>query len=88
MPQGDFERELHLAAGGELALGDPAPGSSLARRFRPNAALVTQLMAVRLDAPQTRARRRAGDAEGIAAYGATGEKIRTGRRRPGASWAC
>jgi hypothetical protein len=85
MPQGDFERELQLADGGEPY--DAAPGSSLARRFRPNAALVTQLMAIRLDAPQTRARRRAGDAEAVAAYGAAGEKIRTGRRRPGASWA-
>jgi hypothetical protein len=63
-----------------------APGSKLARRFRHNAPLVTQLMAVRMDAPQTRARRRAAPAEGVAAYGATGNAITLGRRAPGLSW--
>jgi hypothetical protein len=58
-----------------------------AHRFRPSAPIVAQLMAVRLDAPQTRARRRAADAEGVAAYGATGEKVRLGKRQPGPSWA-
>jgi len=63
-----------------------APGSTLARRFRHNAPIVTQLMAVRMDAPQTRARRRAAPAEGVAAYGATGTAIRLGRRATGPSW--
>ncbi len=63
------------------------PGSTLSRRFRHNAPIVAQLMAVRLDAPQTRARRRAGQEEGVAAYGATGESLIKARRRTGPSWA-
>ena len=85
-----FEGELQRACDGQtgaLTALDPAPGSTLAPRFRHHAPIVTQLMAARLDAPQTRARRRIGDAEGVAAYGATGEKIRLGQRKSGPSWA-
>jgi hypothetical protein len=64
-----------------------AAPSGPAHRFRPSAPIVAQLMAVRLDAPQTRARRRAANAEGVAAYGATGEKVRLGQRQTGPSWA-
>jgi hypothetical protein len=85
-----FAREMERLTGGETETGTPymaEPGSTLTRRFRHNAPLVTQLMAVRMDAPQTRARRRAGPAEGVAAYGATGTAITLGRRTTGPSWA-
>lgn len=84
-----FAKILAEAAKREPEAGDlmPMPGSTLARRFRHNAPLVTQLMAVKMDLPQVRARRRAGNEEGVAAYGATGETIVKGRRGKGPSWA-
>lgn len=88
----DFSEELEKAV---EAARPPAvlvplaaePGSGLSRRFRPNATIVTQLWAAKLDAPQARARRRADPEEGVAAYGAAGQSIIRGRRRPGPSWA-
>jgi hypothetical protein len=64
----------------------PAGPAAPARRYRPNAPIVTQLFAARLDLPQARARRRASTEEGIAAYGATGTALRLARRSVGASW--
>ncbi len=75
-----------MSAGFEIVAQTDA-GTDRAYRFLPDANLVTQLLAMKLDAPQTRVRRRAVDAEGVAAYGATGDKIRLGRRAPGASFA-
>lgn len=59
----------------------PFPGS-----YRPDASIVTQLFAARLDLPQTRARRRASAEEGAGAYGATRTALSTARRAVGASW--
>ena len=63
-----------------------APGSSLSRRYRHNATIISQLIAVKLDVPQARERRRAGTEEGVAAYGATGDAIKVARRARGLSW--
>jgi hypothetical protein len=85
-----FAREIERLIDRETQIGTSLmaePGSTLTRRFRHNAPIVTQLIAVRMDAPQTRARRRAGPAEGVAAYGATGNAIALGRRTTGPSWA-
>lgn len=46
----------------------PAPASS--RSVKPSAVFVAQLIATALDAPQTRARRRAEPGDGLAAYNA------------------
>jgi hypothetical protein len=83
------ELERVTAAGEPSALVPLAvePGTTLTRRFRPNANIVTQLWAAKLDAPQARARRRAGPEEGVAAYGEAGQSIARGRRRTGPSWA-
>jgi len=88
----DFSEELEKAveaARPSVALVPlaAAPGTGLSRRFRPNANIVTQLWAAKLDAPQARARRRAGPEEGVAAYGEAGQSIARGRRRTGPSWA-
>ena len=85
-----FSEELEQAGAAyppPACAGMAAPGATLARRFRHNAPLVAQLMAVRLDAPQTRARRRAGSEEGAAADGATGETLVRARRGACPSWA-
>jgi hypothetical protein len=86
----EIERVLVTETKAGFPLGGPLtmvePGSTLTRRFRHNAPLVTQLMAVRMDEPQTRARRRAAPAEGVAAYGATGTAITLGLRARGPSW--
>ena len=89
MTENAFVREIERLIDRETQIGTSLmaePGSTLARRFRHNAPIVTQLMAVRMDAPQTRARRKAAPAEGVAAYGATGNAIRLGRRTTGLSW--
>jgi hypothetical protein len=72
-------------AGTSLAVVAASP-TTQAKRFRPNAPIVTQLFATKLDLPQTRERRRASTGEGIAAYGATGTALRLGRRTVGTSW--
>ena len=85
-----FAEELERATAVALpsaVVPEAEPGSTLARRFRPNANIVTQLWAAKLDAPQARARRRAGSQEGVAAYGEAGQTIIKGRRRSGPSWA-
>lgn len=60
---------------------DPA-----ANRYRPDASIITQLFAAKLDLPQTRARRRASAEEGATAYGATRTVLHAARRQPGMSW--
>jgi hypothetical protein len=54
--------------------------------YRPDASIVTQLFAAKLNLPQTRARRRASAEEGAGAYGATRTALNTARRTAGASW--
>ena len=83
----ELERATAVAAPSAVVPRAGEPGSTLARRFRPNATIVTQLWAAKLDAPQARARRRAGPQEGVAAYGEAGQTIARGRRRTGPSWA-
>ena len=83
----ELEKVVSEPETGTAVLALAVPGESLARRFRHNAPLVTQLWAAKLDAPQARARRRAAPEEGVAAYGQTGETIVRGRRARGASWA-
>jgi hypothetical protein len=87
VPKHDFEQELErtVAARSTDVLAC-APGATLARRFRHNAPIVTQMIAMKVDAPQTRLRRRAGQREAAAAYGATGATLVKGRRATGPSW--
>jgi len=66
-----------------LSVQQPEP---VRRRPRPSAPVVAQMLATRLDAPQTRSRRRAQDSEAAAVYGAAGEAIKIGKRAPGAAW--
>jgi hypothetical protein len=61
-------------------------GAPTCRRGPAHAPLVAQLLATRLDAPQTRSRRRAENAEGVAVYGAAGQSIQIGKRVRGESW--
>lgn len=83
----ELERAASAPPSAALVATAAEPVSPLARRFRPNATIVTQLWAAKLDAPQARARRRAGPEEGVAAYGEAGRTIARGRRRTGPSWA-
>jgi hypothetical protein len=55
--------------------------------YRPNATIVTQLFAAKLDLPQSRARRRASAEDAAYAYGATRTILRVARRGHGPSWA-
>jgi hypothetical protein len=61
--------QIETEAGGRaiVALGAEAPRRPMAKPFLP---LVAQLLAVRLDLPQARARRREAPAQGAAAYAA------------------
>jgi hypothetical protein len=52
-----------------IALSEPSPDWS-ARRGRPRADFLAQLIATAAHTPQTRARRRAEPAEAVAIYGA------------------
>jgi hypothetical protein len=83
----ELERATAVPVLSEVVPQAAEPGSTLTRRFRPNATIVTQLWATKLDAPQARARRRAEPEEGVAAYGEAGQTIARGRRRTGPSWA-
>ena len=83
----ELERATAAAVPSAVVPQAVEPGSTLTRRFRPNANIVTQLWAAKLDAPQARARRRAGPQEGVAAYGEAGQTIARGRRGTGPSWA-
>ncbi len=71
---------------GKSLVAADAAGRSALGRYRPNASILTQLFAAKLDLPQARARRRATAEEGAAAYGATRAVLGTARRQPGASW--
>jgi hypothetical protein len=71
---------------GTSLIAAPAGPAVPAGRFRPNAPIVTQLFAMKLDMPQARARCRARTEEGVAAYGATGTALRLARRSVGESW--
>ncbi len=55
--------------------------------WRPNASIVTQLFAAKLDLPQSRARRRASAEDAAEAYGATRTNLRIASRPHGPSWA-
>ena len=87
------------AATGRSDQRDPAPRSNLpavivttarsessAPAARPDTALVAQLLAARLDAPQARERRRGEPSEGVAAYAETSARLALARRQTGRSW--
>lgn len=59
-----------------------APVSGL-RITRPDARFVAQLIATAADAPQTRARRRAGAADGVTVYGEVADRAESTRPAQG-----
>jgi hypothetical protein len=72
--------------GTALVVLDAAPSKHAGTATLTSAPLIAQLIATRLDMPQTRARRRIAGSEGFSAYGAASDIIRAGHREPGLSW--